>query len=98
MVYGVRLPVSDTGNFLGWTRDPKLTWNAHLTASFVRRDGGAPGRIISSNWEMKPHMAHWLNICWWWFVLRYSLVVHSYSDSAASSSRVARIQSILYIT
>lgn len=39
MVYGVRLPVSDTGNFLGWTWDQKLTWNAHLTTSFIRRDG-----------------------------------------------------------
>lgn len=42
----------------------------------------APG-IISSNWEMKPHMAHWfiwswlIGLCWWWFVLRLNTELQS---------------------
>lgn len=77
MVYGVRLPVSDTGNFLGWTRDQKLTWNADC---LIRKERWAlltSRRIISSNWEMKPLMAHWLYVSWWWFVLRLNTELQS---------------------
>lgn len=101
MVYGVRLPVSDTGNFLGWTWDQKLTWNAHLTASFIRRDGrswrSGASSVQTGKWSLT-----WLNGYIYVggggsssdSIRSYSLVVQSYSDSAASS----RVQSILYIT